>query len=85
VVKIKLAYPIENGSETVDSIELKRPKGKHLRTFPADPKPSDMLDLASKISVHPKHIYDEMDMKDCMTVISAVGDFLDDGQATGAH
>ena len=83
MVKIKLAYPIENGSEIIDSIELKRPKGKHLRAFPSDPQPTDMLNLAAKISGQPNHIFDEMDMKDCMTIIGAVGDFLGDGQEIG--
>lgn len=81
---IKLDYPIEYGEEgLVSEIELKRPKGKHLKGLTKDVGYNDIIKIASKVSGYPPSFFDEMDAADCTEVSEAIGDFLDNGRGTG--
>ncbi len=83
-VIVKLDYPIKWGEGgLVDSVELKRPKGKHLRKLNRDVGMSQLLDIASKVSGYTPSFFDEMDASDCMKVTEAIQDFLDVGPETG--
>ena len=83
-VKIELEYPIEWGEEgLVKSIELKRPKGKHIKKINKDIGMEQMFDIASKISGYTPAFFDELDAVDCLKVTEAIGDFLDSGRETG--
>ena len=82
-VKIDLDYPLEWGEEgLVKSIELKRPKGKHIKSLGRDANMSDMLKIAGKISGYTPAFFDEMDAADCLKVTEVIGDFLDVGTKT---
>lgn len=83
-VKVTLAYPIEWGEEgLVDAIELKRPKGKHLKGLGKDVGMGDIFKIASKVSGYTPAFFDEMDAADCLKISEVIGDFLDSGPKTG--
>ena len=82
-VEIKLQYPVEYDDKTYDTIVLKRPKGKHLKKLPQDPRLEDLLILAVKCSGLPNGVFDNMDGADCITVTEQIGDFLESGQKIG--
>ncbi len=83
MVKLKLRYPVEFNGETISEIELKRPKGKHLKVLPANPTTKDLLVLAAKLSGYPTQVFDEMDAVDVIAVSEAIANFLERGQETG--
>ena len=81
---IKLDFPIEWGEEgAVTEIELKRPKGKHIKGLTKDIGFDDILKIASKVSGYAPSFFDEMDASDCIKVSEVIGDFLDSGQEIG--
>ncbi len=83
-VKVKLEYPIDWGEEgLVKEIELKRPKGKHIKNFNKDIGMTQLFQVASKVSGYPPSFFDEMDAVDCLQVTEVIGDFLDTGPRTG--
>ena len=84
MVKIKLRYPVEYDGKNIDYLELKRPKGKHLKTLPVNPSTKDMIHLAAKLSGEPTPVFDEMDAVDIIAVSETIAGFLDRGQETGA-
>lgn len=75
-LEIKLQEPIEWGTETIEKIVLKPPRGKHLRGLPVSPGLNDILKLASKISGVSSAVFDEMCSEDVMRVVDAVGELL---------
>jgi len=80
---IKLEYPISWGEETISEIEIKRPKGKHMRKLGGNVTMDEMLEIAQKCSAQPKSVFDEMDGQDVLKVAEVIGDFLGSGQKTG--
>ncbi len=84
IVRVELAYPIDwDNDEEITFIELKRPKGKHIKGLGKDPGIKDILDIASKVSGYSPRFFDELDAVDCLKVSEVIGDFLEDGQKTG--
>jgi len=77
---IMLSEPVEHGSETITTLEIKPPKAKHLRSMPLEPNTGDLLDLAAKLAGHPPSVIDELGMKDMTEVLTVVGNFIDAGQ-----
>jgi hypothetical protein len=83
-ITVKLDYPIEWGGEgLVESIELSRPKGKHIKGINRDVGMKQLLEIASKISGKTPGFFDELDAIDCLKVTEVIGDFLDTGRETG--
>ena len=85
-VKIELDYPVEWGEGgLVKEIELKRPKGKHIKKLGKDVLMENLLTIAAKICVgdYTPAFFDEMDAADCIKVTEVIGDFLESGQKTG--
>lgn len=81
---IKLLYPIEWDEEgEVTEIELKRPKGKHIKHLGKDVSMKEIFDIASKVSGYTPAFFDELDAADCLQVSEVIGDFLDSGPKTG--
>ena len=84
-VVVKFKYPAKWGEQDVLQIELKRPKGKHIKHIGASPTQTDLMKVAVKIcdiDVSPA-FFDELDVVDYLAVGEAVADFLDDGPETG--
>ena len=84
-VVIKLAEPIEHGSEVITEMVVKRPKGRHLRSLPADPSTGDMLDFAVRLAGYPPSVADDLDIDDVAQLIEAVADFLPSSLVTGGN
>ena len=86
-VKIELEFPFEWGKDSgfVSEIELKRPKGKHIKNLGKDVLMESLLIIAAKICVgdFTPAFFDEMDAADCIKVTEVIGDFLEGGQKTG--
>lgn len=82
---IKLDYPVEWGSETRDTITIKRRlKGKDLKGIPTENlKIGDMFKLVSKVTAEPNTFIDELDSKDLFKAIDVVKSFLPSTQMTG--
>lgn len=83
-ITVTLATPVEHGSETIEKLTLRRPKGKDLRKLPMEPELGDILDFAGRLAGVTPSVMDEMDAADVVAVAEAVADFLPSGPATGA-
>lgn len=81
---IELDYPIEYDGKSITQIELKRPKGKHLKHFPVSPGIGDLLDMGCRVSGLAQYVFDEMDAADVTKVCEVLADFLAGGQKTGS-
>lgn len=76
VVELEIPIVLPNG-ETIEKLELIRPKAKHMRSMPGEGMTvGDMLNLAGKLSRQPNHVIDELDSKDIQKVTEAIGDFF---------
>lgn len=80
---IKLGYPIEWHKEEIKELKLQRPKGKHFKKFPVEPKMGDFLALGVELAGHPPSLADELDGQDVMKVVEVVGNFLGGNSQTG--
>lgn len=79
----KLLFPVMFGSEKIESININRPKGKHLKDLPASPQMWDLIKIASKSSGVSINAFEEMDGQDLLQIGALMGKFWTDGQATG--
>lgn len=83
-VTLKLQFPFKwDGDDDVTELELKRPKGKHLRGLGKDVSMHDLFQIAAKVSGYTPKFFDEMDAVDCIKVTEVIGDFLDSGAKIG--
>lgn len=73
---VVLDYPIQWGEETVSEITIEPLKAKHMKNLSANPKFSELLDIACKASDQSKAVFDELDSSDAMKVVEAVSDLL---------
>lgn len=81
--KITLKTPIQNGTEEIKELVVRKPKARDLRRLPGNPKTGDILDLAGGLVGHPPSVIDELDIEDTMALLEAVTDFLPGIQRTG--
>ena len=81
--ELKLATPVQFGSELVDTLNFRRPTGKDLRRLPARPDTSAIMDLAAGLCAQTPAFFDMMDAADVMLAVELVTDFLPSGQKTG--
>lgn len=63
-VRVRLMYPVEHGSETIEHLELRRLKGKDMKALREDATIGDMLSLIGKIAGQPGAVTDELDAAD---------------------
>lgn len=84
VKEIKLGTPIQNGSETIEVLHLRKPVAKDLRGLPASPNFGDLLNLAAVLADQPVSVIDRLEVEDALRVNEVVGSFFPDSQATGA-
>lgn len=82
-VKYKLQFPIDYLGNLVTEVELKRPKGKHIKNLDGKNPMADTLTLASKISGMPPAFFDEMDACDVTRVSEIISTFLSNGLEIG--
>lgn len=82
-VILKLKESVKHGSELISQLEIQRPKAKHIRALPAEPKTGDLLDLAGKLCGQVPSVIDELSIPDAMALLEIVGNFMEPGQKTG--
>jgi hypothetical protein len=80
----KLIEPIEYDGNLVEEIEIKRPKGKHVKSLDMGnvTKPSEIMSLAHALTDYTDSFFDELDGSDYLGVAGVIGDFLGSGQGT---
>lgn len=85
-VTVELKEPIEFGSETITEIVVNKPKGKHFRKLPVEPKLMDELwPFACAICNQPAKVLDELGADDFIAVMEVVGNFMPDGLEIGGN
>lgn len=81
---VKLYVPVKwDDDEPVSELEIKRPKGKHLKFLKGSPTFFDLMQIASKTSGYTPKFFDELDGADLVNITGVIGDFLDTGPKTG--
>jgi hypothetical protein len=84
-VTIKLREPIQFGTQLVDELTLRKPKGKDFRRLPMDMKMGDLLDFAGVLANQPKAVIDELGVEDLAEVMNVVGGFIPGGRGIGTE
>ena len=84
-IEVKLKEPVSHGSETIDKLEIRKPKAKDIRQLPTDPKTGDILDLAARLADQPPSVINELGMEDVEAVLEVVGGFFQRGLGTGGR
>lgn len=84
MTRIELSHPITMGDERIESIELDRPKVKHLMAYDrAEGEMAKMAALIAELAGLPKPVIEQMDAADFMRASEVVSGFLDAGRETG--
>jgi hypothetical protein len=80
---VKLKTPVTWGSEVIFELTVQKPKAKHVRNLPAEPKTGDLLDLAASLCGQTPRLIDELSIEDMTALMEVVGSFLGGGLKTG--
>lgn len=80
---IEFEYPIKWGDKLIESIELRRPKGKHIKKLGGSSSIETLIGVAVKVSEYTPKFFEELDACDTLKVTEAIGDFLEGGEETG--
>lgn len=83
ITVIEFDYPIKWGDKLVESIELRRPKGRHIKKLGGSSSIETLIGVAVKVSEYTPKFFEELDACDTLKVTEAIGDFLDGGEETG--
>jgi len=83
MVKYELATPIEFDGQEYKSIELKRPKGRHLRDLGGDQSLGAMIMVAVKATGLPRKFFEDLDGYDYVKVGEIYNNFLEIGPRIG--
>jgi len=78
-----LKYPVTWDDKEVTDIEVRRPKGKHIKRVGATSDLGSMMNIAASITDYTPKFYDELDAVDYLGVAEVIGGFLDNGQEIG--
>lgn len=78
--KYTLEYPVNFSNNQVTEIELRRPKGKHLKNIGADAGLGEIMDIAAGCSDYPPVFFDELDAVDYVGVSEVIAGFLASGR-----
>lgn len=80
---LKLAKPVTIGEETIEKLEFKELKARHIRGISAKPKMEDFFQLISISTGVGISFINEMSIPDVQRAIEVVSNFFFDGQSTG--
>lgn len=82
--KFELSEPVKHGSEEITYLEVREPRAKDLRKFPAQAKTlGEMLDFAAHLCGQPPSVIDQLSLVDAMNLFEVIMDFLPDSLKTG--
>ncbi len=82
-ITLKLMYPIEWGSETIDELTLFRPTAHDIEHLPEKPKMGDLTRIGLACAKQPYALAKKMDAADAVELAAKVGDFLEGSRGTG--
>ena len=81
---IKLQTAIERGTETITEIVVSKPKGKHFKKLPTEPKTvAELWPFMCAICNQPPSVLDELDSDDFLEVMQVVENFIPGALQTG--
>ena len=82
--KFKLSEPVTHGSEEILELDVREPRAKDLRKFPAQAKTlGEMLDFAAHLCGQPPSVIDQLTLEDAMGLFEVIMDFLPDSLKIG--
>lgn len=86
VKTLKLSEPIQNGSETITELRIRKPKAGDMRRIPAGNQTvGHGLDLLGSLSGQPKHVIDELSLEDMEAAMEVIEGFRRRGPETGSE
>ncbi len=81
---VELQDPFDNGSERIESFDLRDLTGKDLESFPiGTPTVGNLLDVAASLAEVPPPVMRKLSGRDAMAVAIAVGELMEGGHPTG--
>lgn len=84
--KFELSEPVRQGSEEITHLEIRKPRAKDLRKFPAQAKTlGEMLDFAAHLCGQPPSVIDQLSLEDAMGLFEVIMDFLPDSLKIGKN
>lgn len=75
-IVVPLKYIATFGSEEISEITLRPPTGKDVMGMSIPPTVQELVTLASKLSGHPRKVFEDMDSEDALMVAGEAGKFL---------
>ncbi len=74
--ELKLATPVQHGSETIEVLKLRKPLTKDLRPLSAQPTFGDLLSVGARLCDQPDSVIDKLDVGDGIKLVELVGGFF---------
>lgn len=85
-VVITLQTPVSQGTESITTLEFKRPlKGRDLKGLPLEFGFEHLLVLAGRLCGQPPSVMDQLEGEDLLAVVETAGAFFGPGRQTGAN
>lgn len=81
--KLFLSAPVNQGSEEITVLTVRKPFAKDLRSLPLEPNMGDFLNVAARLCDQPPSVIDKLEVQDAMALVEVVSGFIPDGPATG--
>ncbi len=81
---ITLLHPVKFGDETIDKLDIRKPKARDFRALGNLDRPFSMLlDLAAQLTALPASVLDDLDADDLPALMEVMSGFLGGFQGTG--
>lgn len=71
----KLTEKIVQGSKEITEFELFKPKARHMRQMPSNPKTDDILKIIGALAAQPDSVIDELSISDMNSLAEFFGAF----------
>jgi len=76
-LELTLLHPIKWGADTIEKLSFQPIKGKHLKGIKFPPERVDeVFKIASRLTLQPEGVFDEMSAKDVMRLTDKVGNLF---------
>jgi len=85
VATIELEEPVEYGNEVIEKLEIRKPKGRHYRKMPIEPKTAgDVMVVAEELTGQPGPVIDELSFEDAHRLMVELGKLFSGSRTTGS-
>lgn len=71
-----LSEPVTFGSETINELRLRAPRGRDVRRFKQDPTTGDFLSIAAELAGYPDAVVDKMTARDALDLVAQLAPFF---------